>query len=230
MTEKNKAKSNQLANADLNFVSNKSLEQITDEMEHIKRKDVSVQIVRSDEATALFQMSYTRDDRTTAEVVGRLQRWAGNMTHVYCDGRIFRKKMTYVSMLTRWGIILAFAAPFILCPLSYITSGAAQTFFADLLTLSFLVFVFVGTLFGLYQFFSRVLFVLNAGQRNLDQAVSKPEQKDREQLLHFLTEIIRDEHFNNDQMVLENQAAEPLSEEEVMAILQQAELIARLKK
>ena len=229
MTAKNKAKSNQLANADLNFISNKPLEYIAEEMQNIKAKAVDVQIVHSNDDIALFQMTFQRENRTTAEVVGRLQRWAGNMTHVYCDGRVFRKKMTYVSTLARWALMLALAAPFVLCPLSFFTSGAAHEFLTVLTSLSILVFVLVGTLLGTYMLFKRILLAMNVHQTNA-RAASNPEGKDRERLLHYLTDIIRDDFSAGNQADYDMQDAEPLSDEEINAILRQAEAMARWKK
>lgn len=230
MSEKNYAKRKQLAQADLNFISQKPMEQIAQEMQDIKRKDVSVQVVQSGENITLFQMTKIRDDRTTAEIAGRLQRWAGNMTHVYCDGRIFHKKTTYVSMIGRWALGIVLVAPFVLCPLTYLATPQAQEFLTTILAFSVIAFILVGLVFGFQQIIDRFIYGLQFQHKNPKRNLSKPEKKDREQLLHYLTQIIRDNTFAPYQNTVTSEDVTPLSDEEIAKLIQQAELMARWKK
>lgn len=224
MNEKTAEKSKRLIKADLNFISQKPLEIIVQELEALKHKDVTTQIEWAEAGTALFQLTYNRDGRTTAEVSGRLQRWAGDMTHIYCDGRTFHKKMSYVSSFVRWIGIAILVAPLFTCPLAFLSG---DEFAFTLFWYSFVAFSFVGFIVGMMVFIAHLMRVTKIQRRDTRQsALSKPEKKDRERLLQFLTEIIRDEDY----AAQEVSDGETLSDEEAAAFLERAALMARLKK
>ena len=164
----------------------------------------------------------------TAEVAGRLQRWAGDMTHVYCDGRAFRKVTSYIPGLMRWALTAALVAPFVACPLFYFSGQHA--FFGYLLWGSIIAFVVVGVGFALWLFFSAFLNTIGMKRTSRRRKVPKPEVKDRERLLDVLTEVIRDTHLGQQLPTQDAHQAEPLSEAEIKAIIEQAEMMARLKK
>lgn len=92
MSQKFPSKSKHLANADLNFVSQQPFEQVIEQLKNLRSRNIKPSIMQVDEDTAVFQLQFVRGDDTTAEVSGRLKRWAGNMTHIYCDGRVFRER------------------------------------------------------------------------------------------------------------------------------------------
>jgi membrane protein implicated in regulation of membrane protease activity len=225
MNEKPAAKSKRLVKADLNFISQKPLEIVVQEIQALAPKAITAQVAWTEADTALFQLTYSRDGRTTAAVTGRLQRWAGDMTHIYCDGRTFHKKISYVSGFVRWLVAVALVAPLITCPAA-ILSGSTVAFL--MFGYSLLAFAVVGTIVGLLAFAVHVLQITKLQRRESRQgSLSKPEKKDRERLLQFLTEIIRDEDY-----ILAQDApdAVPLSDEEAAAFLEQAALMARLNK
>ena len=105
MSQKSPAKRKELANADLNFISKQPFEQLVRQLQDLGNHHVKPNIRQVDDDTALFELSYVRGDKTTAEVRGRLKRWAGDMTHIYCDGQIFKKRDVR-SRLWRWVIDL----------------------------------------------------------------------------------------------------------------------------
>jgi len=225
MNEKTAAKSKRLVKADLNFISQKPLEIIAQEIQASTPKVITAQVAWTEADTALFQLTYNRDGRTTAAVTGRLQRWAGDMTHIYCDGRTFHKKLSYVSSFVRWLIAAALAAPFFLCSIA-ILSGSPFTFV--LFGYSLIGFTIVGFIIGMVSLVTHLMQVTRIQRRGSRQgSLSKPEKKDRERLLQFLTEIIRDADY---ELAQDIPNAEPLSDEEAAAFLEQAELMARLKK
>ena len=92
MSQKSPSKRKRLAKADLNFVSQQSFEQVLTELDNLRSKHIKPIITKVDADTAIFQLRYQQADITTAEVSGRLKRWAGDMTHIYCDGRFFRQR------------------------------------------------------------------------------------------------------------------------------------------
>lgn len=223
MNEKTAEKSKRLIQADLNFISQKPLDVIVQEIVALKRKDVITQIEWAEGDTALFQLTYNRDGRTTAEVSGRLQRWAGDMTHIYCDGRTFHNKLSYVSSFVRWLVLAILVAPLFTCLLAFL-SGSELAFI--LFWYSFLAFSFVGFIVGIMVFVAHLMRVTKVQRHNPKQGLSKPEKKDRERLLQFLTEIIRDEDYAAQDV----SEGETLSDEEAAALLERAALMARLKK
>jgi hypothetical protein len=220
-------KSRQLAKADLNFISQKPLEVIVQEIHSRENAHITPQIVWSNSDTALFQLTYSRDKRITAAVTGRLQRWAGDMTHIYCDGRVFRTKTSYISSFLRWARTMIFVAPVVLCALTVITSSRAVE---NIFWISSVVFIVAFFVTGMQMAGTHFMQALNIRRINPNESLAKPEQKDRERLLHFLTEIIRDEDLQQQLQAQATQSAEPLSDAEVAAILQQAERMAKIKR
>jgi hypothetical protein len=224
MNEKPAEKSKRLVKADLNFISQKPLEVVVQDIQTLAPKAVTAQVEWSEVDTALFQLTYTRDGRTTAEVSGQLRRWAGDMTHIYCDGRTFHKKISYVRSLLGWIVTIALISPFVMCPMAWF---ANSPFINSLLFYSFLAFMFTGIILGIINLVSYVLQATSVQRRALRQSsLSKPEKKDRERLLQFLTEIIRDEDYASQEV----SDGEPLSDEEAATFLERAALMARLKK
>lgn len=251
MSEKNKAKGKQVTQADLNYITNKSHDKVIAEMESIKRFDFSVEVVRLDEDKALFQMTYTRDKHITAEVVGRLQSWAGDMTHVSGYRRFFRKKSDYIATVFRLMFAALFISPFIIWLLSLVTTGRVHDFISSLMSWSFavsflLALNYLNVMFTLkkqpnnldsesytpsnlgkvrYDLYLRNLMTISKQSDDLNSVATRPHQ-DHERLTKYLAEIIRDEHFDPDQSSLENQDINPLTNEE-LAVLQQHEKVKR---
>jgi magnesium-transporting ATPase (P-type) len=193
MNAKPAEKSKRLVNADLNFISQKPLEMIVQELQALQRDTVTTQVEWTETDTALFQLTTTRDGRTTAEVSGRLQRWAGDMTHIYCDGRTFYKKMSYVSSFVRWVVVFACAAPFFTCPLALFSDNEILS---NLFLYSIMTLAIVSIPLGIVSFVSHLMYITRIQRRTLGQSgLSKPEKKDHERLLQYLTEIIRDEEL-----------------------------------
>ena len=227
MTDKAARKSKRFLRADLNFVSQKPLGEIAEELQRLKHKAVQSQVLAMDDKTALFRLLYTRNGRITAEVAGRLQRWAGDMTHVYCDGRTLRKFTSYISGVIRWVLTAALVAPFIACPLFYFSGQ--HPILQVLLSTSITAFTVVGVGLGLWLLFSHFFNKIGMQLPGRRPTLQKPEVKDRERLLDVLTEVIRDTHLGQQLPTQDAHQAEPLSEAEIKAIIEQAEMMARLK-
>jgi hypothetical protein len=230
MGEKHPAKSKRLVQADLNFIANKPLENIIWQLNHLEYDTVTPYVVRTDENTALFRLVYHRGERVTAEIAGRLQRWAGDMTHVYCDGRTFYKMTSYLRALLRWCIFFALISPLLTCPLVIFASEANQTGLMDLFALSMLLFSIVAIAYGVRTLGTFIYRYITSSRGNSKSGLEKPEKKDRERLLHILTEIIRDEDYAHLQQVADDQTGQPLTEAEAKALIEHAEMLSRIGK
>jgi hypothetical protein len=224
-SEKSPAKSKQLANADLNFISKQPFEQVIEQLQDLGNRHVKPNIRQVDHDTAIFQLSFVRGDKTTAEVTGRLKRWAGDMTHIYCDGRIF-KKSNVRSQLWSWAIDLPGLIGLWLFSLLLISSKNLSVSLTDLLLYTFTLSLII---FGLFHFARIILKIviqsitLETSQFR-DQFISNPEAKDRERLFHAITSIIRDDDIYEQQLRDESSEMKALSEEEEAALIEQITL------
>jgi hypothetical protein len=223
MKEKTPEKSRQLAKADLNFISQKPLETIIQVLQSRQNVHITPEIYCTNSDTAVFRLTYNRDERTTAEVSGRLQRWAGDMTHIYCDGRIFRTKFSYIASFIRWIWLLIGIAPCVMWFLLMTRGAGSMPTFVYV----FLISLLVGIITSVHILVS---YLMRQQHHNPQKGLAKPEQKDRERLLHFLTEIVRDDDFQQVLTAQDSQPVEPLSDEEIAMIVEQAERMAKSGK
>lgn len=225
MNEKPPAKRKDLAKADLNFISKQPFEQVIRQLQDLGNEHIKPDIRQVDDDTAIFQLSYVRSDKRTAEVTGRLKRWAGDMTHIYCDGRIFKKR-NIKSQLWRWVIDIPGLIALWFIILLFVTSGKnLSVSLSDLLLYTFTLSLII---FGLFHFARSMLKMISQSimpetLQFRDQFISKPEAKDRERLFHAITSIIRDdtpEHILHDK----SPDMKALSEEEEAALIEQITL------
>ena len=220
LKNKSRAKQSALRNADLNFISTYSLETICDALLEKSDQQTEIKVVTIDEDTALFSMTGYLDGRTSAFVQGRLRRWAGDMTHIYCDARSFEQR-NWAFILFRNALGLFFAAPIIFAILSILIG--TPTWLGLLLGWSLVLAIFTfmsGGIFAIFYLLIRFLMVSPTSE----QAVSKPAAKERERLLHILTSIITDYQAMPETANLKQADINPLSDDEIRVLIEQASL------
>jgi hypothetical protein len=232
MSQKSPAKSKGLAKAELNFVSQQSFEQVIEQLHNLSSRHIKPYIAQIDEDTALFQLRYVHDDNTTAEVSGRMKRWAGNMTHIYCGGRVFRKHNLGIRLRRRRTDILVFIALWVYILTSFLSGGSSSptvsTFFFGGL-IAFIIALICYGVFNFMRMLAKIVAEAITAQtiqfRNYFK--SKPEAKDRERLFHAITTIIRDNELAENAMSLEAAIeTKPLTEAEEAHLVAQITLEA----
>ena len=219
-----KAKKTSAQFADLNVVSAHPLEQIRAGIAALPDDHIDTTIIPVDDDTLLFRIDYTRDGRHTASLNGRLRRWAGDMTHVYCDGRAF-VPTDYWAWL-RGVIIAIFLAPFAIAFLFFI-SGSTQMWLRVAWNVSLLLWVPLILFGGLGLLVWIVFRQLMNIESHFDRAARiSPERKDRERLLDALTHLVADHSARTDD--IQQPDAKPLSEEEAQQLIEDAERRLRM--
>ncbi len=178
--------------ADLNFISQHDLDAIAARLQNPSSKQIIGQVMPIDANATRFSLRYRRHGRDTAAVRGILQRWAGEMTHIYCEGRAFQRRH-----YLRGGFRLLYRA-ILLLPLLLILQLALVLFWGSAvpaflflsLVATLAALVFAGMVFGLRECIR--LLTAAPEQDPLLDFKPQPEAKDRELLLDYLAEVIRD--------------------------------------
>src|SRR5262245_47795014 len=104
--------------AEINVVSELSLEKMIQQLEALADKTTQVIVQSPDDDTVLFRLTYMRDGRSTASVSGQVRRWAESMSHVVCNGDEIHSQTWH---WRRW--LLVGMAVLVSLPLLAITSG-----------------------------------------------------------------------------------------------------------
>ena len=223
---KSQAKASQLRRADLNFISNYPLEQIASELQQHEDKQTGIEVVPFDDDTMLFRMERYNKGKLTASVNGRMKRWAGDMTHIYCDGRSFARR-DWARILLVYGTMTILVAPIVLHTLATLFGYPDILGFLFLWSLLILIF---GLLFGGPALLAWMLirsFMKADTNMFFQPAKSQPEAKDRERLLHILTSVIADGNLPQATHHLGEKDLAPLSDEELQQLVTKAKLIPR---
>lgn len=219
---KSQGKTSRLKRADLNFISNYPLENIVAQLQHSADKNTDIQIVPIDDDVTLFRMERRNQGTITATVNGRMRRWAGNMTHIYCDGRSFDKR-NWLRFALRYGTAALVGTPLILIGLGLLIGYPDWLNF--LLVWSTVLLLIASMIVGL----GYLPYVLVRNFMNVDTATaqyraeSKPAAKDQERLLHLLTDVIAD-NLPQSAPRLAQEDAIPLSDDEIRKLIENATL------
>ena len=199
-----------LVYADLNFVSQHSLETIATHIEQLQHDKLTTQLAWMDDDKALFQVELMRANRATAQVTGRLQRWAGDMTHIYCDGRVFSKISKRLGQWIRRAAVFIFALP--LTGMSFWCSASMITNFTEFQGGALIMWIIILLLNWRFTFY------LESIGFGSDTTPDYQEAKDREILLNLLTQIIRDDHSTAHLREGTSAYERPLTEEELLIL------------
>lgn len=213
--EKSSQKQKQAIHAELNFVAQHPIERIAADIEALASRTRQTDMLWLDADTALFSLSMHKEGRTTAVLYGRLQRWAGTMTHVYCDG----KAKTALGI----GARLAILYRMMLYSLPVFTLVFLFTLLIDspaYLLLWMVLFTLVIAILRSVTW--ALMYWLQLGHERRSSTIA-PEARDRERLMDLLVDIIRDKE-PHPRLSEDTPDAVPLTEEELASLLQHASL------
>ena len=223
---KSQAKAAQLRRADLNFISNYPLEHIAEELSKRTDKQTGIDVLPLDDDTMLFRMERYNKGKLTATVNGRMKRWAGDMTHIYCDGRSFARR-DWVRIILVYGTITVLFAPIVLYTVAALLGFPNILLFFVLWSLIIMIFSLMLGGPALLAWMLIRSFMKADTSMFLRPAKSKPEAKDRERLLHILTSVIADSHLPQATNNLAEKDLVPLSDEELQQLVTKAKLTPR---
>ena len=144
------------------------------------------------------------------------------MTHVYCDGRVFRQRFRKASFYLRTGLTLVIGVPIVLGILFMFLPALTNTALFIIWALSLPIMLVTVILYGISMLSTQIMRVATLSQLDVAAtAISKSEDKDRERLLDALANIIADPRVPQRLRVAEQ--GEPLSREEIERLIQDAE-------
>jgi len=193
MPEKSSRKQRRLIQADLNFIAEHNLEMIAARLQNPVHKRITGLVNHVDEDTANFVLYYQRNGRETALVKGILQRWAGDMTHIYCEGRAFRRQQygyEFVRLLYRSMMVLPLLLVGEFLLLVFFGAWLPAGFLGWMMVLTVALLVLTGLIIGGREL---LRFMVSAPDDDpLFEFSPQPEAKDRERLLDYLADVIHD--------------------------------------
>ena len=191
-----KSKKHRLQRAEINFVSSLDIAQVASEIDNLADKHIKVETDNPDADRVQFRMIYHRDGKATAVVAGVLRRWAGDMTHVICDGDVSKPKQNviqrFMGLSLMWRIFLLLMVPLMLM---YVTNALALLEVTRVLLIWLLIMV-PATLFMLSGLSFMYLIYPNAPlfQRRKKKASFI---KDRDKLLQRIIDVLAPHHESN---------------------------------